>query len=173
MAEKFSSFDQMGKAMGHSKPKDEKRGAGQRGKQNFQENLKEPDFLKLDYDYVGHAEKVMRQMQNPNKYGKMSFGSLTTSKIRNILTLVNEIYNKVIISSEEKLDERIMNEIRYMKVRLVYESGREKAVAGFAQKSDIITAIDFIGDDRAKLIRYSRYLEALVAYFKFLGGDEQ
>ncbi|TYQ18236.1 UNVERIFIED_CONTAM: CRISPR-associated protein Csm1 [Acetivibrio alkalicellulosi] len=122
------------------------------------------------------AENVMRKLQRPDRNGRMTFGKLTTSKIRNILSLVNEIYNKVIFS-DEKLDERIQNEIMYMKVRLIYEAGREhekeKPVGEFAKKSDIITAIDFIGDDKRKFIRYSRYLEALVAYFKFLGGKDE
>jgi CRISPR type III-A-associated protein Csm2 len=133
-----------------------------------------PEFLKEDADYVKIAENTMKSLLQPDRYRRdeLNFGNLTTSKIRNILTMVNEIYNDVVLSKDKTLSPEIINRIRYMKVRLVYEAGRESAVKIFAEKSNIITAIDHIGSSKVNFMRYARYLEALTAYHRFLGGRD-
>ena len=132
------------------------------------------DLFKESTDYVTIAENnlIYRYPPDTNNKNKYNFGRLTTSKIRNILSIVNGIYNKLVLNtSSDELDPDITNEIRYMKVRFIYEAGRESDVETFCSNTKIIDAIDLI-NTKNDFIRYSRYLEALVAYHRFYGGKD-
>ncbi len=142
-------------------------------KNNFKRNINrnDVDIKKIisDYetDYSKTAEKVIKTLIE--KYGERKI--LTTSKIRNILAMTADIYNDVNDPSEMKggiLSENIQARIRYLKIRIIYESGRENDVKNFVEESCIVDIINSIGDKKANYIRFSRYMEALVAYRKFL-----
>ena len=51
---------------------------------------------KVPEDYVDEAERIMRSLMSGGK-------TVTTSKIRNLLSLVTDIYNEENIRTEEKL----------------------------------------------------------------------
>lgn len=142
-------------------------------KNNFKRNINrnDVDIKKIisDYetDYSKTAEKVIKTLIE--KYGERKI--LTTSKIRNILAMTADIYNDVNDPSEMKggiLSENIQARIRYLKIRIIYESGRENDVKNFVEESCIVDIINSIGDKKANYIRFSRYMEALVAYRKYL-----
>lgn len=96
----------------------------------------------------------------------------TTSQIRNLLTMTNEIYNEVRLLRDDKLSEDIRGRINYLKIRFVYEAGRDDKVKEFVNKAEILRCIDEIRDSRENYLLFSRYMEALVAYHKFNGGKE-
>lgn len=142
-------------------------------KNNFKRNINrnDVDIKKIisDYetDYSKTAEKVIKTLIE--KYGERKI--LTTSKIRNILAMTADIYNDVNDPSEMKggiLSENIQARIRYLKIRIIYESGRDNDVKNFVEESCIVDIINSIGDKKANYIRFSRYMEALVAYRKYL-----
>lgn len=123
--------------------------------------------LTKDWDYVKQAENVMNQLRNAN--GKFD---LTTSKIRKILAMVSDIYNDVRFEPDPfrtEMKERLL----YLKLHIVYEAGREpRAVKPFVEKAQILELLDQIGNSREKLILFCHYMEALVAYHRFLGGRD-
>lgn len=125
------------------------------------------DVLTKDWDYVKQAENVMNQLKNP----RGSF-DLTTSKIRKILAMVSDIYNDVRFEPDPfraEMKERLL----YLKLHIVYEAGREpRAVKPFVEKAQILELLDQIGTSREKLILFCHYMEALVAYHRFLGGRD-
>ena len=88
-------------------------------------------------NYVDLAEKVIVKDLERDKRGNFR---LTNSKIRNLLSLVNNLYTDVIRTggSDEKLSEAIEGKIQYIRLRFVYEAGREKSVKDFIEKADII-----------------------------------
>ncbi len=114
-------------------------------------------------NYAGLAERAILNL----KAAKDKKGVVTTSKIRNLLAMAADIYNEVINSRSEVLSEKIKGQINYMKIRFVYESGREATVKNLVEQADILAHIDEIGDSREQYILFNRYLEALVAYRKF------
>jgi CRISPR-associated protein Csm2 len=61
-------------------------------------------------------------------------------------------------------------EIDYLKIRLKYQS-KEKNVRDFVDKSQMFQLIDQIGDSYKKFDQFCMYVEALVAYHKFEGGN--
>lgn len=121
-------------------------------------------------NYVDLAEKVIVKDLERDKRGNFR---LTNSKIRNLLSLVNNLYTDVIRTggSDEKLSEAIEGKIQYIRLRFVYEAGREKSVKDFIEKADIIKHLQRI-ETRSDLFLFCRYMEALVAYHKFNGGRD-
>ena len=130
--------------------------------------VKKPPLDKLTY--VGQAETVIRDEIEKDNRGNPK---LSTSQIRNILTMTNELYNAVRFSNEAKLTEELCSHIQYIKMKIAYSAGREKIVKDFAEKSCLMQYLDEVGDSREKLITFCHYAEALVAYHKFYGGEEK
>ncbi|MCE2259459.1 type III-A CRISPR-associated protein Csm2, partial [Streptococcus thermophilus] len=78
-----------------------------------------------------------------------------------------------------KFDE-LINDVSYLRVQFVYQSGRNSVrvnrqtffpVKDLVEKGQILEALKEI-KDRETLQRFCRYMEALVAYFKFYGGKD-
>jgi CRISPR-associated protein Csm2 len=110
----------------------------------------------------------------PEKNGDGYKLMLTTSKIRNLLSMITDIYNTVSMRLDEKLDNDILGRIQYLKMRFAYEAGRDntQAVRKFVEKAEIFKHIDEIQTSRSQLLIFCRYMEALVAYHKFYGGRD-
>ncbi len=122
--------------------------------------------------YVAKAEKAIKELsEKKDKHGKPDM--VTTTQIRNLLAMTADIYNEVCISMEEKLSEDIRGRINYLKVRCLYEAGRQPLVNKFIEKAQVIKVIDEIKGSRKNYILFNKYMEALVAYHRFYGGDDK
>ncbi len=126
-------------------------------------------MVKLQTDnYVEQAEKVMQDLQAAGK-GQIK---LTTSKIRSIMAMVSELYNDAQRLRAENLSEDLVGRVQYLKMRIAYEAGRERDVMDFVKKAAILEEIGRIGRKKEQLLLFCHYMEALVAYHKFLGGRD-
>ena len=128
--------------------------------------------LPLPKNYVDEAERVILALkaakdENPRK------AVITTSKIRNLLSLVMDIYNVENLRGEQTLLEKSIQDITMARVRMVYEAGREQAVKEFLKEAKLVEYIKDIGSDRMKFIAYTQYMEALVAYHRFIIGGKE
>ena len=124
----------------------------------------------LSNNYAAQAEGVIIELK---KSMGRDYQNFTTSKIRNILAMVNAIYNDVLNEQNEKLNSELQSRIEYLKVRLVYECGREpRIVKPFVDKAKLLSLLENIGDDRKRFLDFARYMEALVAYHRFYGGRD-
>lgn len=126
----------------------------------------------LDKNYAAQAEQVIVSLKQ--SMGR-DYQNFTTSKIRNILALVSEIYNDVNVSLEEVLSPELQDRIEYLKVRLVYECGREpkpRVIDPFVKRAGLLDLLNHMGDSRENFIKFARYMEALVAYHRFHGGRD-
>ena len=124
-------------------------------------------------NYVDIAEKAIKKLSGEkNKNGK-PIPLVTTSKIRNLLAMTADIYNEVVNSKEETLSSELIGRINYMKIRFIYEAGREPKVRRIVEEVDILSHLDEINGSRKQYILFSHYMEALVAYRKFYGGKDE
>ena len=131
--------------------------------------------------YVEKAERIIKE----NKLSEI----ITTSKIRGLLTQVNELYNDIVLEADEQLDEKYVKAIQHLKVKMVYDAGRDRQlntsrrdqntpyrdgrIKYFFEKTRLLEEVSNIGNSREKFLDYCKYFEALVAYHKFYGGKEQ
>lgn len=144
---------------------------------------------KVPENYVDEAERIMRSLKN-------SGTTITTSKIRSLLSLVTDIYNKENTSTEDKLQSDSVVKLNLMRVRIAYEYGRDKGesksrskeegsgkeegssketvypMREFITQAHLLEYLKGISTDRADLIRFAHYMEALVAFHRYLGGKE-
>lgn len=123
-----------------------------------------------------YAEQADRIIQEYKKAMGNRFELFTTSKIRKLLAMVSEIYNDVRTEPSNKLSQVMQNRIEYLKVRLVYECGRDskdRVVRPFVDRTGLLDLLNDIGDNKRKFIDFARYMEALVAYHRFHGGKDE
>ena len=128
------------------------------------------------------AELAIKSIRKPNKknHDKLVI-ELKTNQIRKILTAVNILKNKVDIykianPQAKKLDEELQMEIEFLRVNIAYQRGREKGkenlVREFVEKADLLNMVKNINGDIKAFENFCRYIEALVAFHKFYGGQE-
>ena len=118
-------------------------------------------------NYVKQAEDVINNLIA----GKSKI--LTTSKIRKLLAMVSDMYTKAKRLKSNTLSSDWVSKIQYFKMHNIYEAGREPSVKKFVEEAQIIEQIDKIKADKDKLILFCLYMEALVAYRKYLGGKDE
>jgi len=125
----------------------------------------------LGENYTAQAEQVIKELK---RLLGNDWKELTTSKIRNILAMVSELYNDVITEQDDLLSPELQSRIEYLKVRLVYECGREPyVVKPFVTKAGLLDLLNNIGGSRENFKKFARYMEALVAYHRFYGGQDK
>ena len=110
-------------------------------------------------------------VENNNRKGKIE--GLSSSKLRSLLDLVNNIYSKVYYSNDKDLT-RVLDDIAYLQVKYAYEAGREKTVKKFLDKSKLMQLIPDIiqKNDKKFFFDYCKYFEAYVAYMKYYGMED-
>lgn len=130
-----------------------------------------------DFNYVNRAEKVIEGLKNNR--GKLG---LKTNQIRKILSEVNKIKNRVEVLDargeikDDRLPEKILSDLQALKVKVVYQCGKgdnkvKKIVKNFVKESKLLQEIDRIGTSKKAFELFSSYVEALVAYHKYEGGE--
>lgn len=124
-------------------------------------------------DYVRTAESVIEKLKNESRFGI----KITTSQIRQILSLANQINNKILEmelkqEASENLPQEIVTLIKSMEVKLVYQAGRDRDVKDFIEKSKLREKLRAVGESKNKFKEFFAYLEALVAYHRYYGGKE-
>lgn len=122
--------------------------------------------LPVPADYVDAAEQVIVQL-DPRS-------TITNTKLRNLYSLITDISNVENLRAEKTLLPESQTKLMMARVRMVYEAGRENSTKFFLQKAKLLEYLKDIGNDREKLMRFSHYMEALVAYHRFyIGGKEK
>lgn len=125
-----------------------------------------------DQNYVDEAEKVIRALMNKKDRNNRSVAIVTTSKLRNLLAMSADIYNEVMNQSGDQLSSNICSRIEYLRVRFLYEAGREDTVKDLVKESRIIEVLKGVNKSKKNYILFSRYMEALVAFRKYLVGND-
>ena len=125
-------------------------------------------------NYVDHAERVIESMIIKDKNGRgRDKINLTTSKIRNLLSMVNNLQALIKQEKEPEISGELMSKVQYLKMRFAYEAGREQSVKDFVKKASIMEIIEGIGKSKKKLLLFCNYMEALVAYHRYKGGKDR
>lgn len=124
--------------------------------------------MKLDeLNYVDEAEHVINVLKSGDRNGRLS---LTTSKIRNLLSMTAELYTAAQQQRGETLSAEIQGRVQYLRMRVAYEAGRDMTVKIFVEKAELLELLKDIQSDRKKLLLFCRYMEALIAYHRYCGG---
>ena len=120
-------------------------------------------------NYVDVAESVILALKNENN-GRLA---LTTSKIRGLLSMTESIYTDVQRNRSETLSEELQSRVQYLRMRVAYEAGRDPVVKKFVIKAELLEQLSNIRADKERLLLFCRYMEALVAYHRYHGGNDK
>lgn len=126
---------------------------------------------------VRQAEDVVKSLKKDreNKIG------LKMTQLRKLLAAINSINNRLLIWESERPNETILaqdivNEIKYLEVKLVYQIGRENPKEGymkqFEDKAQLRAKIAGVGNSVDKYKEFAKFMEAIVAFHKFHGGKD-
>lgn len=124
-------------------------------------------------DIVNEAEQVIKRLRDNSDRGM-----LTKNQIRKFLAAFTSVTNKVELErrcnpEKQEMSNELSAEVKFLKIKLVYQAGREKKVRAFVDESYLLAKIDGVGKSFAKYKELANYMEALVAYHKFYGGNDQ
>ena len=124
-------------------------------------------------NYVDKARDVIEKLKNCTNDRGWTVELLSTSKIRNVLAMTANIYNEVMLLTDSVLTDKIKEQITYLRIRCIYEAGRNgnEPVKYFVKESGILEILPSI-ESRKDYILFSHYMEALVAWRKYLGGKD-
>ena len=124
-------------------------------------------------NYVDKARDVIEKLKNCTNDRGWTIDLLSTSKIRNVLAMTANIYNEVMLLTDSVLTDKIKEQITYLRIRCIYEAGRNgnEPVKYFVKESGILEILPSI-ESRKEYILFSHYMEALVAWRKYLGGKD-
>jgi len=127
-------------------------------------------------NYVDKAEKVIRglisdaeQEATRNK----DYIILTTTQLRKQLSMTSELFLQAEREPSETLNEELRSKIEYLRVQFVYQAGRETSVKNFIDKAKVIEILKEINGNKNYFLTFCRYMEALVAYRKYLGNADK
>ena len=124
-------------------------------------------------DVVAKAEEVVKGLPK-DRNGKIE---VTTSQIRKFLSAVNSLSNRIALyeiqhAKTDKLTPELAGEVKYLKIKLFYQAGREPKVKTFVEKAELGKCIDEIGNSTVKFNEFAKYVEALIAFHRYYGGRE-
>lgn len=123
---------------------------------------------------LNFAEKVIKDLKFNVIANRRRNQNISTSKLRKLLEPINTLYTQVHHDPNRDLSSRIIEELEYIKVRFIYESGRDESVKMFIEQSHLHRLLEKVIESGTKrdFIHFCRYFEALVAYAKFHGMRE-
>ncbi|MDD5859316.1 MAG: type III-A CRISPR-associated protein Csm2 [Eubacteriales bacterium] len=138
---------------------------GSHGGQRRDEVPAIPKPMKLPTDYVKAAEDAMKSIRQEEK----KENKITTSKLRNLYSLTMCIYDKELRRTDPKLLPEDDAKLTQLHMRLLYEYGRDNGVKVFADRTKVLSYLKGIQASREEYLNFAHYMEALVAYHRFLG----
>jgi len=121
-------------------------------------------------EIIQQAQKIVANLKDQN--GKIK---LTTTKLRKFLTAVNAINNQLEAYQSQtgagkalqQLPKDLADEIRYLEVKLAYESARGQEVKDFINNAKLFDRIRAIGNNADKYREFAKLIEAIVAFHKY------
>jgi CRISPR-associated protein Csm2 len=136
-------------------------------------------------NYVDKAESAIKALGSPknsngsdrpsnsnNSQGELSF-DFTTTQLRKLLSMSAELFDIAKGEAEETISERLKSKLNQLRVQIVYQAGRKREeVRPFVEEAKLLEIMGEIGDRRENVLLFCRYMEALVAWHKYHGGED-
>jgi CRISPR-associated protein, csm2 family len=97
---------------------------------------------------------------------------VTTTQLRQLLSNSVIVKNKIssnVLKKEDKLSDKLLNDVKYLLIKHTYQCGRESKVKEFDKKFEISEKLKKI-KTKEDFDKFYRYLEEIVAYVKYYIG---
>ena len=111
------------------------------------------------------------------KYQMDKRNAVTTTQLRLLLSNAVIIKNKIQVelkgNKENRVSEKLENEVKYLFVKHIYQCGRDLNVKSFDENFKISEKMKKIEKSTKNFNDFYRYLEEIVAYMKYYGFDDK
>lgn len=97
---------------------------------------------------------------------------VTTTQLRQLLSNSVIVKNKIssnVLKKEDKLSDKLLNDVKYLLIKHTYQCGRESKVKEFDKKFEISEKLKKI-KTKKDFDDFYRYLEEIIAYVKYYIG---
>ena len=111
--------------------------------------------------------KTVEELVKENKNNMV-----TTTQLRQLLSNSVIVKNKIsskVLKKEDKLSDKLLNDVKYLLIKHTYQCGRESKVKEFDKKFEISEKLKKI-KTKKDFDDFYRYLEEIVAYVKYYIG---
>lgn len=122
-------------------------------------------------NYVDKAEEIITRLSKKIDRRGKTIDMVATSKIRNLLSMAADIYNQVLDCKDNELPTELVSRIDYLRVRFIYECGRDERTNDLIDEAGLIDILKQINGDKNNYILFYHYMEALVAFKKYLNKN--
>lgn len=123
-------------------------------------------------NYVDKAEETITRLSKKVDRRGNSIAMVTTSKIRNLLSMAADIYNQVLDCKDNELPTELVSRIDYLRVRFIYECGRDEKTKDLVDEADLLSILKQINGDKNNYILFYHYMEALVAFKRYMNKND-
>ncbi len=124
---------------------------------------------KTSYDPVEVGKALVDRMVEAVNTGSRK--KFTTSQLRKVLSTAVVVNNRLLreAGQSDKIPAELIDEIQYMRLKLVYQMGREEGLKFWLtnQGIDMAAVIQNIHSDKSAFFRFYRLLESIIAYHKY------
>ena len=122
-------------------------------------------------NYVDKAEEIITRLSKKIDRRGKTIDMVATSKIRNLLSMAADIYNQGLDCKDNELPTKLVSRIDYLRVRFIYECGRDERTNDLIDEAGLIDILKQINGDKNNYILFYHYMEALVAFKKYLNKN--
>ena len=123
-------------------------------------------------NYVDKAEETITRLSKKIDRRGKTIDMVTTSKIRNLLSMAADIYNQVLDCKDNELPTELVSRIDYLRVRFIYECGRDEKTKDLVDEADLLSILKQINGDKNNYIPFYHYMEALVAFKRYMNRND-
>ena len=123
-------------------------------------------YYKFRKEFV-MENKTVEKLVEENKNNMV-----TTTQLRQLLSNSVIVKNKIsskVLKKEDKLSDKLLNDVKYLLIKHTYQCGRESKVKEFDKKFEISEKLKKI-KTKKDFDDFYRYLEEIVAYVKYYIG---
>ena len=134
----------------------------------LQEQMPDGGFINKE-TYVDDAFACLSYFDTAKKEEK-----ITSSKIRSLYSMLCDIINDEKDKEETTLDSDIIDELNLLRVRIIYDMGRDNAVKIFMEKTYLVAYLIYIEKNATQenFKLFCKYFEALVAFHRYMNPKE-
>ena len=100
-----------------------------------------------------HISEPTRLSKKVDRRGN-PIAMVTTSKIRNLLSMAADIYNQVLDCKDNELPTELVSRIDYLRVRFIYECGRDEKTKDLIDEADLLSILKQINGDKNNYILF-------------------
>lgn len=121
-------------------------------------------------NYVAKAEEAIQQLMCKTDRNGRRVPAVSATKLQNLLIVTGDIYIDVRDEPNEQLPIELIDRINYMKVRYYFQAGADTSIRMFLECADVLNIINEMHGKRTNFLLFYRYMEALVAFYRFYGS---